>query len=235
MDEIFKRVGKKGGELYNRARWYWQSAAGTEQDAIKSEYILGRHLASDLPGHVKIDDSPDLNDRVRHIGRSLENRLKNKDRSFRYTILESGNLNAYALPGGFIFITLGLLDQIRDYPDEIAFVLGHEIMHVVLGHPLKRIFNGYGTKLLKVILANYSKTGAVTRQVIDQFMSGQYSQDMEFEADAGGKILMQAAGYNAEKSVRLLHRLKGVSGQKGRLYNYFSSHPPLEKRIEKLV
>lgn len=234
MEELFKKIGRKTGELYNRGRWYWKSSAGTEEEALEAEYILGKNLARDLITEISIDTNPDLNELLLSVGKELEYPLKNKKRKFHFYIHYTKDVNAYALPGGFIFITYGLLDQIKNEPDEIAFVLAHEMMHVVLGHPIQRVYNGYGTKILNVVLSKYTKMGAVSKQVLGQFMNSNYSRDNEFEADAGGAALMKAAGYNSRKSADLLERLGTQSKKQVRLFSYFTSHPPIEKRIDKL-
>jgi len=162
MDEIFKQLGRKGGELFNRSRWYWKSSTGDENEVIKAEYILGKNLAKDLISGISIDLNPELNELLQSVGKEMEYPLRNKKRKFHFYIHYTKDVNAYALPGGFIFITYGLLNQIKNYPDELAFVLGHEMMHVVLGHPIQRVFNGYGTKLLNVVLNKYTKMGAIT-------------------------------------------------------------------------
>ncbi len=235
MEEIFKKIGKKTGEFYNRSRWYWNSTFSDENEAIKAEYNLGKNLASDLISGVSIDINPDLNELVLKIGRNLEDPLKNKNRKFQFFIHYTKDINAYALPGGFIFITHGLLDQIKDEKDELAFVLAHEMMHVVLEHPIQRIFTGYGSKVLKVVLNKYTKMGVLTKEIIGKFMNSNYSRDNEFEADAGGVALMKAAGYNIEKAVNLLKRLENNSQKKLDLFNYFASHPPIEKRVERII
>jgi len=234
MEEFFKKIGRKTGELYNRGRWYWRSSAGTENEAIEAEYILGKNLARDLITDISIDTNPDLNELLLNVGKELEYPLKNKNRKFHFYIHYTKDVNAYALPGGFIFITYGLLDQIKDEPDELAFVLAHEMMHVVLNHPIQRIYNGYGTKILNVVLSKYTKMGAISKQVLGQFMNSNYSRDNEFEADAGGAALMIAAGYNNQKAANLLLRLENQSKKRPNLFSYFASHPPIVKRVVKL-
>ncbi|MFP4548482.1 MAG: M48 family metallopeptidase [Fidelibacterota bacterium] len=235
MEELFKKMGRKTGQLYNRSRWYWKSSSGTEEEAIAAEYILGKNLARDLISEIFIDTNPDLNEHLLNIGKELEYPLKNKNRKFHFYIHYTKDVNAYALPGGFIFITYGLLNQIKKEPDELAFVLAHEMMHVVLGHPIQRVYNGYGTKILNVVLSKYTKMGTVSKQVLGQFMNSNYSRDNEFEADAGGAALMTAAGYNSRKAADLLERLEIQSKKRANLLSYFASHPPIDKRVEKLI
>lgn len=232
MEELFKKLGRKSGEVFNRGRWFWKSTFSDDDEAIKSEYILGRNLTSDLLQKITIDSNPELNELLVTVGKNLEDPLKNKQRKFHYYIHYTEDVNAYALPGGFIFITYGLINQIKNEPDELAFVLAHEMMHVVLGHPIQRVFTNYGTKLLHVVLSRYTKMGTISKQVINQLMTSNYSRENEFEADAGGLALMKAAGYIADKSTDLLAKLD-TSKQNG-IYNYFASHPPIKDRILKL-
>ena len=234
LEEIFKKLGRQAGRFYNKGRWYWNSSFGDEKDAVKAEYQLGKNLALDLISTISIDLNPDLNELVLGVGKNLEYPLKNKSRKFHFYIHYTEDLNAYALPGGFIFITYGLLNRIKGDEDELAFVLGHEMMHIVLGHPIERVFAGYGTKVLNIVLSKYSKMGALSKQILNKFMTSNYSRENEFEADAGGVALMGAAGYNRKKSIKLLSRLESQTQSKVNIFSYFASHPPIQSRIEQI-
>lgn len=235
MDEFFKKLGHMGGEVFNRGRWYWKSSVGDENVALKSEYILGKSIALDIISGISIDTNPELNELVQDVGDSLEYPLKNKHRKFHFYIQYTEDINAYALPGGFIFITYGLLNQIKDNVDELAFVLGHEMMHVVLRHPIQKVFSKFGTKVMNVVLSKYTKMGALSKQLLNQFIDSNYSQEKEFEADAGGLALMKAGGFEAKGARDLLLRIGQISKNGNIMLNYFSTHPTINERIKRIM
>ncbi len=233
-EKIFYKLGQKAGETYAKGKWYLHSAFGSQEEAIKAEYLLGKKLAKEMLADIYIDVNPKLNELVKGIGNKLSYRLTNKYRKFTFYIQYTKDVNAFALPGGFIFITYGLLKKIEKEPDEIAFVLAHEMMHVVLGHSIGRILTKYSTQVITTILMKYSKFGAIAKQVIGKFINSSYSRENELEADSMGVKLMNAAGYNSKGSEKLLMRLDKITADNFKFFNYFNSHPPITERIEKI-
>jgi predicted Zn-dependent protease len=118
--------------------------------------------------------------------------------------------------------------------DEIASVLSHEIVHIVSGHPLKRIMT---TKSLSVI-SNAIRAGGVignmAKQTLTSLIESNYSQENELHADYIGVKLMTSAGYDPQASARMLQRLKGTGKKTDSTFSYFSTHPPIEERIHKI-
>ena len=217
-----------------RGKWLYKSVFGSEEDAVVAEQKMGVILANNLMDDIDIVEDPSMQNLINEIGMNLCKQLKNQRREFRFYILRSKDINAFALPGGYIFITLGLLNRIKNYQDEIAFVLSHEIMHVILGHPMSRIFAEYSTQLISSVLMRVKKISAIANQLITKYIRSNYSQENELEADAYGISLMQAVGYDSLQAKNLLGRLNSDSSDNPKILNYFQSHPPINERIKQI-
>ena len=117
-------LGGKSRKPYRQAKWVWSSMAGTEDESIRAEQEYGaecaRAFASQFPDKASRADQ----ELVNGISARLADAVKDPRRKFRIEVAGAAAANAYALPGGFIFITQSLLDLCRRDQDEIAFFLG---------------------------------------------------------------------------------------------------------------
>ena len=154
--------------------------------------------------------------------------MKDRRRQFHFSLVRASVSNAYALPGGFVFITEPLVDLCAQDPDELAFLLGHEMGHVIRGHARSQLT---ARTFLNAVTARLAGAGLMLRQLLNQG----YSRELELEADGEGARLAVAAGFDPRAAARALQRLaRGASGNAG-LMEYFSSHPPLAERVRKLT
>lgn len=149
-------------------------------------------------------------------------------------------VNAFALPDGRIYVTLGLLRAIADAPHadaELAFVIGHEITHVVERHGKRRARQS----TTAAIIAGLIGVASGDRAVADAARLGavayvtRYSRRDEYTADRGGLLAMQRAGYPLEAAVSMLERLKEKGGDRNRFINgLFGTHPLTETRMKRI-
>jgi Zn-dependent protease with chaperone function len=143
--------------------------------------------------------------------------------------------NAFALPGGFIFATRSLLRLCQGSHDDLAFVLGHEMAHVLCGHVMERLV---ARSLLSTAVGRLNPVGGLLRMPVASLMATLlqqgYSQDQELEADSVGLELMQRAGFDPAAGPRLLDRLRQHFAAPSELAGYFSSHPPWQVRLDSL-
>lgn len=234
MEKFFINLGRKLGTTVNKGKWYYKSLFGSEDEAIEAEYIMGRELAANIGREMKIDNDPSLQSLLDEIGGKLIEKVINKQRKFKFNIVSTNDINAFALPGGFIFITNGLLNKIKLNKDEIAFVLSHEIMHVVLKHPINRILTDYSTQIISNIVMKGGTLGLIAKQVLSSLLRSSYSQDNEFEADNYAVRLMYSAGFDPQAAKTFLAKLEESSPENLPIYNYFLSHPPIDDRMEKI-
>jgi len=234
MSGLFYQLGKLAGPKLRQAGWIFRSLTGSEAEAIQAEYQAGRDLAQALAGEVPSENEPTLVNAVQEWGARLADRVNNKHRRFTFSVLVSSDANAFALPGGFIFITRALLELCHSAPDEIAFVLGHEIGHVLRKHALDRMLVN---SVIHTAVRAVPAAGLVRSHLgglVVELLSKGYSQDQEFDADILGVRLARSAGFEPTAGMRLLSRLRDCSVEPSALGTYFSSHPPFSTRIQNL-
>lgn len=178
-----------------------------------------------------------LQEYVTSIGMGIARRSDRPDLPWEFAVVQEDTPNAFALPGGKIFITDGLM-QIMESERELAAVLAHEIAHVNAKHNVQAIQRQMGTSLLiqvagAVVGADYEAVAEAAGKVVGAMANLSYSRDAEYQADEYGIEYMQRAGHNPWGMVDLLTTLQEASGhQGGRLSEMFQTHPLTENRIE---
>ncbi|MHC4564885.1 MAG: M48 family metallopeptidase [Planctomycetota bacterium] len=248
MSRLFYNLGRKVGPKVRKAKWVWQSMTGTEADAIKVEHEVGRDLAHEIRSQLGSVRDAQIEQMLNKIGRKVAACVANKLRVFSFETVAGPEPNAFALPGGFIFVTKSLVELCRRDENEVAFILGHEMAHVIRGHAMNRIVSDSAIAAASRVAPVRGALSGWLRKVGVQFFESTYSQELESEADQLGVRLMAAAGYDPGASVWLFRRLAelkrvegappSIRGQDARdtidLGSYFSSHPPFEVRIENI-
>jgi predicted Zn-dependent protease len=236
MSGLFYNLGKLLGPTARKARWIWLSMTGTEAEAIRIEGEVGKELAREIRHQLKTAPDPRLSHLLNEVGSRLAGYVANKSRSFSFEIFEAGQPNAFALPGGYIFVTRSLLELCGHNPDEIAFILGHEMGHVIRGHAMDRIITnsaitiGANLTSLRGPLTTWLNTVGIN------LLQSTYSQDLELEADNLGTRLIVAAGFSPKAPAILLSRLAKLNPTDEGFNpgHYFSSHPVINLRIQKI-
>ncbi len=236
MSEFLDKLARKTARTFNTTRWVFKSLAGTEEESIEAEYVLGGVLASEIVHQIPVIEGGQPVDLINEIGGNLYNRLTDKRRKFNFSVLKSAEVNAFTLPGGFVFVTHRLIEFCQSDADEIAFVLGHEMGHVVRGHALDRMIANSALKFIANLWPVRSPAGQLSKQVLAKMLSGSYSQDQELEADTFGVGIMDAAHYNPQSAARFMQRIKTIPKENtGSIFGkYFASHPEGEIRIRNL-
>lgn len=184
---------------------------------------------------------------VSDMGMALKEHVERQDYNdlpWEFTLLDSSVVNAFALPGGKVFFTRGLASQLTSEA-QMAGVLGHEIGHVTAEHADQRISQatgaGIGLNVIAVLVggegggaaAQYARAGLPALKMGTQLVLLSYGREEEIEADGLGMKYMTKAGYNPRgqrEVMELLGRLSGGGGAP----EFLSTHPPSEKRIEKI-
>jgi len=234
MSGLLYNLGKKIGPKARKAKWMWQSIAGTEADSIKAEQEVGQDLAHRIRHHLAQDEKTEqiLNE----IGHRLAACVANKYRTFSFETVKGTEPNAFALPGGFIFVTRSLIELCQWNRDEVAFILAHEMAHVIRGHAMDRIISNSVINAASRAAPNRGRLSGLLRRVSIQFLQSAYSRDLESEADKLSVHLVSAAGYKPHACLQLLSRLAKQSSADSQfnLGNYLSSHPRLRVRMHNL-
>ena len=220
-------LGVRARKPFRQAKWMWSWAAGTEADAIQAEREYGRECAREFAAQFSGRPSHAAIELVEAVGSSVAASVKDSRGEFQFRVVRAKVSNAYALPGGFVFVTEPLVDLCAHNRDEIAFFLGHEVAHVTLGHARSQLT---ASTLLNAITARLSGAGMLLREMLGKG----YSRELELDADREGARLSAAAGFDPRAAARALARLAQVSPSDAGLAEYFSSHPPFAERVEKL-
>jgi beta-barrel assembly-enhancing protease len=210
-----------------QAKWIWSWAAGTEDELLRAERDYGEECARAFVKQFSGSALRTDQEIVATVGSRLAHAVEDPRREFHFTVVSSALSNAFALPGGFVFITESLLALCKHDRGEIAFFLGHEIGHILCGHARDQLT---ASTLLNAVMTRIPAAGQVLRQMV----SKGYARTLELEADREAVRLMSAAGFDGHASIRALMRLAQVSPENSGLAEYFSSHPSLSERALEL-
>jgi predicted Zn-dependent protease len=219
-------LGSSARKPMRQAKWMWTWATGSEEDALAAELEYGRECAREFAQQFPGSAPPRVAAVLNEIGAALAAAVKEPGRQWSFAAVPAPIANAYALPGGFIFVTGPLLTLVADR-DELAFVLAHEMAHVVKGHAREQLTTGV---FLNAVTARLAGAGQMLREMLGKG----YSRDLELEADREGARLAAGAGFDREAGQRALARLSALSPDVPEWAEYLASHPPIAERIQAL-
>jgi predicted Zn-dependent protease len=233
---VFYKLGRIAAVQVRKARWMWESVAGSEAESIQAEHAVGRAMAAVVLEETARDSDRATQAMLDEIGGKLATVVRNRLHRFQMTAIEADRPTAFALPGGFIFIARSLVHLCNRNKDDIAFVLAHEMAHVIRRHAIERLLQ---QKVLNALTLVSPTRGALTswiRRIGLQGLERAYSQDEEFEADELGVLLMRAAGFDPAGAIRMLQCLGELDRRPDPLglNRYLSTHPPIEERVNRL-
>ena len=210
----------------------------------EQEVALGLQAAPEMAQQFGgLDPDPKAQARVDRVGQRLVSQSAAGKTPYRYEfhlLNDSSTINAFALPGGQVFITEGLLRQLQT-EGELAGVLGHEIGHVVARHGAEHIAKQQLTQGLTgaAVLATYdpnnpsSQNSAAVAAMIGQLVTMRFGRQDELEADQLGVRLTGESGYDPNSMVALM-KILARSSEGGRPPEFFSTHPSPENRIQRI-
>lgn len=186
---------------------------------------------------------PKLQAYVDKIGARVSKQTERPDVQYKFFILDSPIVNAFALPGGYIYISRGLL-ALANSEAEVAGVLSHEIGHVTGRHSAERYSHGVLTSIGAAVISAAVDSSGVSQALSvggNLYMSS-YSRSQENEADSLGIRYLSRGGYDTKAMSSFLHEMQNQSaldkrakGQSGSDYNYFSTHPATADRVAKTM
>lgn len=204
------------------------SVSPIEQKLIQKAVELDREL--DLKGFVL--GAPELNNYLVTIAQPLVPKEAAQRISFHFYIMRSPVVNAFALPNGSIYLTVGLLARL-DNEAELAQVLGHEISHVVLRHSLK-VYETNRNNLVAAHIADLFLFGTSIAYLPYLASVASYSREQEDEADRIGLLRISTAGYDTEQALRVFDRIQEVKKGESTEGSWYSSHPSIQERSDTL-
>lgn len=233
---LFEAIGKRLGQKAAQAKNAFDLMGGTDEDSLRAETRLGRDLASALLQRIPLVQEDETTRFAAQIGGWLAAHVKERKLPFSVRVTAEPQQNAIALPGGPIFISWTLLSVCQGERDDIAFLIGHEMAHIVLRHALDRMVKDAAVSLLLRQTSGRQAASAWLNKAGQQLLGGAYSKEDEFEADAFAATLVGNAGGDALAGQRLLAKLaEGTSVERvSSAGDYFAAHPPLLERVASL-
>ena len=204
--------------------------------SLENEIALGRGLARELEQSVVLVQDPTVNEYVNRVGQNI---VKNSDSKipFQIKVIDSDEINAMSLPGGFFYVNTGLI-QAADEEAELAAVMAHEIAHVTARHSAEQQGKASFINILSIPASIF--TGGIVGAIVNQAaaiaiptMFFKFGRNAEEEADWLGLQYMYKAGYDPGASVSFFEKLQARETARRKMSSLFSTHPPTESRVEK--
>ena len=194
------------------------------------EIKLGRQISAIILGKYTQSNDLSMIRYVNLVGQSIVSTSGRKDIRYHFTILESETPNAIACPGGYVFITTGLLNKLNS-ESELAGVLAHEIAHINQKHILNKLSGGeeanqnillslFGTKNTLMNVA----FGELSNNVLTMIFEKGLDEQDEYEADIAAILYLQNTGYYSQSYLDMIARLHDTE------YRHSETHPPIKKR-----
>ncbi len=227
----------------------WQGAKTTRLALlpnVKNEVQMGYGVDAFVQQNFVLLDDPQLTQKLNQIGNRLLSSSNKRGIAYRFKIVNHNDLNAFSAPGGFVYITYGLL-RLAQKEDEVAGILAHEIAHVEFRHQMKVLRTQQAAALLlggaslglNAFGGQTSARALETVGPIAMLVSlNTFSRTQETQADDYAIYLMIHAGYDPKSLAQILRRLyleKDRKGELSKLPSIFVSHPPTPERIQRIT
>jgi predicted Zn-dependent protease len=211
------------------------------------EIQTGDRYHSEILKQYGIYEGPELQAYISQLGKELAARSHRDDLIFRFTVLDSPEVNAFALPGGYVYITRGILAYLNSEA-EVAGVLGHEIGHITARHGVKQQSTATGLQVLSTVIG--MKTGSQTYSDLSNILGGAllsgYGRAQELEADRLGAEYISNVGFEPREMLEVIgvlkdqeefakHRAKAEGQQQQSYHGVFASHPRNDQRLQEVI
>jgi predicted Zn-dependent protease len=198
----------------------------------RTEISIGRNLTAQVLKDERVVRNKGMFTSVQKLGEIIARVSDRPTLNYHFYVLDNKDLNAFALPGGYIFVNKGLVE--RASRDELAFVLGHEIGHVSARHSVKRMQVALGVNFIMDLALHNPKYQNVRRalNMAHDVVSLGYSREDEFLADSLGVTYAARAGFEPSAGITMIEKLKSEHTHVPIVF--FSSHPPPDERIKNI-
>ena len=214
-----------------------KNAFNWKNPSLEEEVALGREITGSLLGAAPLVNDQALQMYVNKVGRWVANQSERADLPWKFGVIESNDLNAFAAPGGYVLITKGLYQKLSNEA-QLAGVLGHEIAHIVKKHQLKVLQK---QQLLNIgsnfITERFGKKNKLAQKALGtgaEISARSLDKDAEFEADRIGIILAARAGYDIFGLAEVLQIIGQTNKTDNSVALLFKTHPHPDERLSKL-
>jgi predicted Zn-dependent protease len=204
------------------------------------EIEIGRQLAAVLLGSKPLHPDMALQRYVNQLGRWISLQSERPGLPWTFIVLDDTGYNAFAAPGGYVFVTKGLIDRCADEA-ELAGILAHEITHVTAKHHLHAMRKTAQSGVFTQLVASQIKTNAVGNLVASQFLAlgrNLYARGLdqtdEYHADRNGVALAARAGFDPFGLVAVLQQLRSATPDNPMFTLALATHPPAQARLDQL-
>ena len=220
--------------------WRQRISAGpveTTSDDVTEEIRFGREVAARLLGLYGLYNNDPLTKYVNFVGHSLAAYSNRPELKYYFAILNTSEINAYAAPGGYIFITKGAIDKMQD-ESELAGVIAHEMGHINGKHVVKELdikaTEGSAVSGLARLIGGGTESARLAfskavDKAIDTLLTSGYKREDEIQADKGSVMLCAVAGYDPAGLIRYFERISVTKGKSTEILD--KTHPGYEARV----
>ena len=202
----------------------------------EDERMYGEYSAAQVDARMPLVGDTVVTRFVGELGRSLAATTSRANLAWRFAVVNTAEVNAFALPGGFVYLTRGLIETV-DRLDQLAGVVAHEVSHVALRHSVEQLEKEAHRDVGLVLLCTLTRAcssagGAIAVQVGADAMAAQYSQHDEAEADSLAVEITPMAGFDPDGLAGFLAKvLAERTGQPTPIEAFFATHPTDQARI----
>lgn len=218
----------------------WPSAVGAQLFGMseQQEIELGRQAAAEVERTMPLLEDDVVSAYIKGLGLYLVEYCGRPNIDYSFKVIDSPEVNAFALPGGFIYVNRGLIEKAGN-ESELAGVLAHEISHVVGRHSVEQVkraqITGLGLGILDMVLRNRGTGANVANMASQMVASGafmHFSREAEREADRLGAQNLYDAGFDPRGMVTFFQKLDAMRGSEGNVIDdFFATHPSPDERV----
>lgn len=200
------------------------------------EVAAGVELSKEVPKHYTIYNNATVTAYVQKVGARIVSQCGRRDITYHFAVIKSEEMNAFSLPGGYIYAYTGLMENINDEA-ALAAVLAHEISHVVARHQAERLSSMYAADAIQnaILGDNPGLFGQIMAGAMTEGGLLAYGRENEYEADDLGQRYMYAAGYDPGGMVDVMHKIISLeSGDPSKLGELLATHPSTKDRLVRI-
>ena len=212
-----------------------------EKVSTEEEITIGGNLISGLLGAAPLVDNPELQHYVNDVGFWVASQSERKGLPWKFGVIDSNGINAFAAPGGYVVITIGLYNLL-DNEAQLAGVLAHEISHVVEKHHLNalqknrqvNILGKLGSLALEKDGKDIEAANALVNAGVQLYSTG-LDRKLEYDADLRGVVLAARAGYDPYALLDVLITIDSINPSAPSLAVMLKTHPPTVERLDRMA